>query len=273
VTGQVRQQRAGLYWVPNQAPGAYQVQQVWRPNLVQAQVPQTSMVPQTVVEKVPVQVTRMEQEVQVRQYPVQVYRVEQQEEVRQVPVTVHRPVTERIEQKIPVQVMRWERQEMVRKVPVSTVRYEHEERVEQYKVQVCRMVTEQRTVQVPHTVAKWVQHTSMRTVPRTVVMRVPVDDYGYGEPVTTNSIVIPEAPVVISDEPATTVRKVPAGEIESGDGQSLRTEAQKPASSPDGETGGASTQDAAADESGDDAESDIDLGNPAAGAEGNDREI
>ena len=68
-------------------------------------------VPQTVVEKVPVQVTRMQQEVEVRQYPVQVYRVEQHEEVTEVPYTVQRPVTERVEQKVPVQVCRWEQQE------------------------------------------------------------------------------------------------------------------------------------------------------------------
>ena len=57
VTGQTVYQRAGLYWV--QTPrGEYEVQRVWRPNVVAQQIPQTCMVPQTVAQQVPMQVCK-----------------------------------------------------------------------------------------------------------------------------------------------------------------------------------------------------------------------
>ena len=57
VTGQTVYQRPGLYWT--QTPGGrYEVQKVWHPNVVAQQVQQTSYVPQTVAQQVPVQVCK-----------------------------------------------------------------------------------------------------------------------------------------------------------------------------------------------------------------------
>ena len=69
-TGQTVYQRPGLYWT--QTPrGEYTVQQVWHPNVVAQQIPQTSLVPQTVAEQIPMQVCKYQPEVIVRKVPVQ----------------------------------------------------------------------------------------------------------------------------------------------------------------------------------------------------------
>lgn len=175
VTGLAAYQRAGFYWRPYERPGAYQVQRVYVPNPAVQQIAETSYVPQQVVQKVPVQVTRMVAETQTRQIPVQVTRMQLEEEYRQVPVTTQRPVVERVENMVPVEVCRWERQEMVRRVPVTTCRMTYEDRVEQIPVRTCKMVSEVRTVATPVTRYRLVAETTMRTVPRTVFVKVPVD--------------------------------------------------------------------------------------------------
>ena len=108
-TGQTVYQRAGLYWT--QTPrGEYTVQRVWHPNVVAQQIPQTSLVPQTVTQQVPTQVCKYQPEVVVR--------------------------------KVPVQVCRMVTEQCVRKVPVTTYRMVYEDRVQQVPYQVCRMVAE-----------------------------------------------------------------------------------------------------------------------------------
>ncbi|MEN6407490.1 MAG: hypothetical protein ABFC77_13595 [Thermoguttaceae bacterium] len=145
VTGQMVYQRAGLYWA--QTPrGQYEVQQVWHPNVVAQQVPQTSYVPQTVAEQIPVQVCKY--------------------------------VPEQVVRKVPVQVCRIVTEQHVRKVPVTTCRTVYEERVEQIPYQVCRMVAEQQTIRVPHCVEKRVPVTYTCNVPRVVCMKIPLDACG-----------------------------------------------------------------------------------------------
>jgi hypothetical protein len=175
LTGQTAYRRGGLHWVPTQGAGSVQAQQVYVPNPVVQQIAETSLVPQQVVQRVPVQVTRMQQEVQVRQVPVQTVRMVSEEEFRQVPVTVQRPVTERIERQVPVEVCRWEPEQMVRRIPVTTCRMTYEDRVEQIPVRTCRMVEERRTVQVPTSTCRLVSETSMRRVARTVLVKIPID--------------------------------------------------------------------------------------------------
>jgi hypothetical protein len=142
---------------------------------VTQQIAQTSYVPQTVTQKIPVTTTQYVNEVREIEVPKQVCRYVQEQQVRQVPVQVCRKVVERVENKVPVQVTRYVPQEEVRKFPVRTVRYVQEERVEPYQVQVCRWVTETQVVQKPHCVAKWVPYTYTCQVPQTVVMRAPLD--------------------------------------------------------------------------------------------------
>ena len=93
VTGQVVNQRAGLAWVPLQAPGARKYCESGT-EYCHAANSRTSLVPQTVVRKVPVQVCRVVNEEVVRKVPVQVCRTVQEEQVRRVPYTVCRQVTE-----------------------------------------------------------------------------------------------------------------------------------------------------------------------------------
>ena len=142
----------GLMWVPQKQPDAVTVNRVWQPNVVTQQIPQTSMVPQQQVRKVPFQVCRVVNEEVVRKVPFQVCRMVAEEQVRKVPVTVCRQVTERVERQVPVQTCKMVPELVVRKIPVQTTRMVCEERVDQVPVQVCRIVCEQRTVQVPRCV-------------------------------------------------------------------------------------------------------------------------
>jgi len=207
-TGIARWQRAGFYWVPIQGRGTVQTQRVWVGNVVAQQVPQVSYQPQTVVEKVPVQVTRYEDRVVTRKVPVQVYRVEQHEEVRQVPHVSYDRVVERVEQQQEVRVCRYQPREVVRKIPVTTHRVEYEERVEQQAVKVCKMVAVEQSVRVPRRVSYWAPVTYTRLMPRTVVMRVPLDGAG-----TAYYRGEPAADCASTDDNTTTLQKVPTPEL------------------------------------------------------------
>ena len=153
VTGRTIYQRPGLYWV--QKPrGQYEVQQVWRPNLIAQQVAQTSYVPQTVSEQVPVQVCKY--------------------------------VPEQVCRKVPVRVCRMVTEQVVRKVPVTTCRMVYEQRVEKVPYQVCRMVAQQQTIRVPRTVEKRIPVNYTCNVPRLVCYRIPLD--ACGNPISDVSV-------------------------------------------------------------------------------------
>lgn len=174
-TGETYYRRGGLGWVPTTTPGTYAVNRAYVPNVVAQQVPVTSLMPQTVVQKVPLAVTRYQDEVVTEQVPVTVQRMEQIEEIRETPVTYQRPKTERIVEKIPVQTVRYEREEHVRKVPYEVQRIEYEDREEPYEVKVLRWETEIKTIDVPVQQRKLVEYTAYRLVPRVVTMRLPYD--------------------------------------------------------------------------------------------------
>jgi hypothetical protein len=197
LSGRTAYQRGGLFWVPEQQPGVVQTQRVWIPNVVTAQVPETTMVPRTEVRKVPVQVCRYQDEQVVRKVPVQVCRMVQQEEVRRVPYSVCKQVVEHVENKVPVRVCRMVNDEVVRKVPVTTTRYVQEEQVEELPVRVCRQEQVEQTVQVPVRVEKRVPVVYTYRVPRTVVYRVPIDPCGqvmYSAPAVVPGSAMPDAP-------------------------------------------------------------------------------
>ena len=145
LTGQTVYQRPGLYWT--QTPGGrYEVQKVWHPNVVAQQVQQTSYVPQTVTQQVPMQVCKY--------------------------------MPEQVVRKVPVQVCRMVTEQQVRKIPVTTCKMVYEERVEPVPYQVCRMVAQQQTISVPRTVEKRIPVTYTYNVPRVVCYRVPLDACG-----------------------------------------------------------------------------------------------
>ena len=169
-------QRAGLAWVPEQAPSTVSVVRNWQPNVVAMQVPQTNYVARVVTQKVPTQVCRFVDEQVVQKVPVQTCRMVQEEQVRRVPVTTYRQVVERIPQQQQVQVCKMVEEEVVRRIPVTTCRLVYEERVDKVPVQVCKMVAVQSTVRVPRVVEKQIPVTYNVRVPRTVCMRVPIVD-------------------------------------------------------------------------------------------------
>jgi hypothetical protein len=83
---------AGLAWVTEQTPATQEVQQVWRPNLVAVQVPQTTMVQKVATRQVPVQVMKYVDEVHQERVPVQTCKRVPVQEQRQVPVIEERVV-------------------------------------------------------------------------------------------------------------------------------------------------------------------------------------
>ncbi|WP_425618821.1 hypothetical protein NA78x_002537 [Anatilimnocola sp. NA78] len=219
VTGAAVWNRGGLRWVPMQNPGVTTVQPTFVSNPVTTQVPVTTMQPQIVTQRVPLNVTRFVDEVVTQETPIQVTRMQQVEEVRDVPVTVQRPVTQRITRKIPVETTRFEREEIIRPVQVTVQKIVTEEVTEDYNVQVQRINYEVRKVQVPRTVNKWVEYTAYRMVPKTVMMKVPVGSYeGVIEDGATTTFYAPASaptlpPRVIYAEPVRVERRVvsPAG--------------------------------------------------------------
>ncbi len=232
-TGLVRYQRPGFVWAPQAGPAQVQQVQVWRPNLVQQQIPVTTMQPVTITETVPRTVCRVVNEEHVRKVPVRVCRMVEETQVRRVPYTVCRQVTERVERLVPVRVCKMVAEEQVRKVPVTTCRIVHEERVEQTPVRVCKMVAEERTVQVPRTVTRRVPVNYTQYVPRTVVMRVPVD------PCTGAAIMPAESTTVVPSSPRSPASPLPppvlkpeatdAGELLDSEGDDPTDDLNRPA--------------------------------------------
>jgi len=156
-TGLAVYQRPGLYWV--QTPGGrYEVQRVWRPNLVAQQVPQTTYCAKVVAEEVPVQTRRYEQVEMTRTIPYKVCRMVEQQYVREIPVTTYR--------------MAWE------------------EREQDVSYRVCRMRPFVKTVRVPRCVEKRIPVTYTCCVPRVVCCRIPLDPCG--QPPATFSDVVPQ---------------------------------------------------------------------------------
>lgn len=187
-TGVAVYQRGGLHWTPMQAPSVIVPQTVYQPNLVTAQVPETSMVPRTEVRRVPTQTVRYENQEMVREVPVQVCKMITEEQVRRVPVTTYKQVVERVEKKTPVQVCKMITEEVVKQVPVTTMKLVQEEKVEQEEVRVVRQERIVQKVQTPRIVEKRVPVQYTQRVARVIVNKIPLDACG-------NPITIAPAPV------------------------------------------------------------------------------
>jgi hypothetical protein len=215
MTGTTSWYRGGLHWVPQQAPGTYQVQRQYVPNIVQRQVPQTSYVQKVVTQQTPVTVTKF--------------------------------VDEWVDEPYQVQVQKWTEQLMERPVTVTTQRIKYESRDEPYRVQVCKWVAESQTIKVPRMVAKWMPYRTTRMVPKTVTMQVPVDRCGtvvtsFAPTVTYYSAGPPvEVTANEANKPETT-------EPETTDPQATEPEATEPEATEPEATGDASKTGAATGE-------------------------
>ena len=176
-TGASRWQLPGLYWTPMHGDPKYRQESVYQPNLVEQLTPVTSLVPETVVEQIPIARTTYQEERILKKEPYQVMRMVQEERTREIPETRYRQIVERVQQTTPVQVYRLETQEVARDIPVTSYKTIAEERVEQYSVKVPRIEQIFETVQKPYTVQK----------------RIPLDEFGnpiniYPGPIATPSL-------------------------------------------------------------------------------------
>ncbi|MDA7950611.1 MAG: hypothetical protein MPJ24_03900 [Pirellulaceae bacterium] len=214
-TGQVVQQRGGLYWVPYQRPGQTYTVNQYVPQYVQQQRPVTTYQQQVVTQKVPTQVTHYVDKVVTRDVPVQVRKLVPQEVVREVPVTVQRPIIEKVTYKVPEKTVRWVEETMVRKVPVTTQRYVYEEKVEKVPVRVLKYVNETQTVMRPVTVSQMVPQTTMQYAPQTVWARhacgvgpVSVETTPFLQPISQGYY--PEGTVISSDAVPVTGEEPPS---------------------------------------------------------------
>ncbi len=181
--------------VPQVTPPTVQTQMAYRPNYITQQVPETTYVPQTVQQQVPVQVqrmqtevvtqkvpvavTRMQTETMTRKVPVEVTRYEPVTEVRKIPYQVQKPITETLTRKVPEQKYRWVTEEKVRKVPVTTQEMTYETSSRNVEVPYYEQERVVRRVRVPKTKAVWVRVEEQQMVPKQVVQRIP---FGYSDP-------------------------------------------------------------------------------------------
>ncbi|MCL2348457.1 MAG: hypothetical protein FWC50_09380 [Planctomycetaceae bacterium] len=196
-TGATRRQLPGLFWTPMQEQSRLRQGTVFQSNLVTETTPVTTLVPETVVEQVPVTRTTFQEERIARREPYQVMRMVQEEQVRRVPVTTFRQVVERVQQTTPVQVYRMETQEVTRDVPVTRNKTVVEERTEPYTVLVPRIQPVTRKVLRPFVVER----------------RIPLDESGQPMllPETNSPSVVPPSVVSPSIVSPTSSIETPAG--------------------------------------------------------------
>lgn len=198
--------RGGLFWTPTVTPPTVQTQLAYRPNYITQQVAQTSYVPETVQQQVPVQVQRMQTETVTQRIPVQTTRLEPTVEVRRVPVTVQRPVTETTTHKVPVQRQRYVQETKTRRVPVHETKMVYETRKEPVTIQYYEPETVTKTVTVRRQVAKLEPYQRTVMVPRQVVQRVAPSYYDpFGSAISSGYSLMPsyEAPAIITSPPTT----------------------------------------------------------------------
>jgi hypothetical protein len=156
-TGQTIFRRGGLGWVPFQSAPQVTTQLQYQPNIQTVAIPQTSFMPQTFQQQIPVQTTRMQSEMVQQQVPVQTMRMQ----------------TEVVQQQIPIQTTRMESQTVQQQIPIQTTRIQEEIVQQQVPVTVQRMQAVQERVMVPETVRKVVPKLIENKVEKKVVEWVP----------------------------------------------------------------------------------------------------
>jgi hypothetical protein len=174
-SGQSVFRRRGLHWVQPQV--AVEVASTV-PVLAIREGETTTMVPETIQRRRPVQLTRYVDSVETRKVPVTVKRMIEETATRQVSVTVKKPITKVTIEKVPYTETRYVEEVVVRKVPVVETEYQEVTEVEPYEVQVARWVTVTEEVEVPKVVRRRVDYETTQEVRKTVMMKVPVDDCG-----------------------------------------------------------------------------------------------
>ena len=167
--------RAGLHWT-NSAVNPVQTAQT--PVLIAQPQASTAYVPETTREETPVEILDYEEHIEVRKVPVEVQRTQETIEYRDVPVEVKKPITRTKTRRIPYEETRYEKVVKVRQVPVETMTYEKVEQIEPYERTTAKWVAKTREVNVPRLVTRSVPYQTTVRVPCTVMMKVPVDQFG-----------------------------------------------------------------------------------------------
>jgi len=184
-TGQNVFRRRGLHWV--QSP-TVSMQTALLPTTVET----STLVPETIQTRRPVEISRFEDRVETRRVPVEVQRMVTETATRQVPVTVKKPVVRRFVERVPFTETRFVDVEDVRQVPIQETVFEESVEIEPYEVEVSRWVPVTREVQVPRTVRRRVEYVEEREVERKIWVKVPVDRNGnalsVGEPVSESEM-------------------------------------------------------------------------------------
>lgn len=228
VTGQSVFRRRGLHWV--QPSVAVDVASTVPALAIQEGVT-TTMVPETIQRRRPVQLTRYVDSVETRKVPVTVKRMIEETATRQVPVTVKKPITKVTIEKIPYTETRYVEEVQYRKVPVVETEYQEVTEVVPYEVQVARWVTITEEVEVPKVVRRRVDYETTQDVRKTVMMKVPVDDCGVaiGPAVPLyDSIVSGSGTVTSSNSDWSTDFGAPTGNFSPVPADVQKTEALKP---------------------------------------------
>jgi hypothetical protein len=185
VTGQSVYRRRGLHWVqsPTVSMGTA---------LVPTTVETSTLVPETLQTRRPVEITRFEDRVETRRVPVEVQRMVTETASRQVPVTVKKPVVKRYVERVPYTETRYVDVEEIRHVPVQETVYEESVEIEPYEVEVSRWAPVTREVKIPKTVTRRVEYVEEREVEKKIWVKVPVDRNGnalsVGEPVSESEM-------------------------------------------------------------------------------------
>ena len=171
--GQPVWRRSGLHWVDEPRYGQAAV-----PVVVPQQQSAMTLVPETIVEEKPVEVTTFVDEYETRQVPVEVERIVEETRTRKVPRTVRIPKRKLIEEEIPYTETTYVDETITERVPYTETVMKKVTRKEPYTriKETWEDYTE--TVRVPKTTTKRVPYVAKYRVPYYVQVRVPCDANG-----------------------------------------------------------------------------------------------
>ena len=175
VTGQSIWRRRGMHWVQ---PTVSMTVADTVPVLVPTTVQQTTLVPETVQTRRPVEIARYEDRIETRRVPVEVQKMVAETVTRQVPVTVKKPVVKSYVEQVPYSETRYVEEVIVTKTPVQETVYEEVTEVEPYEVEVSHWEPITTEIEVPKTIRKRVEYKEIHEVPKTIWMKVRVDENG-----------------------------------------------------------------------------------------------
>lgn len=173
VSGQTVWRRPGLHWVDEPQYGQAAV-----PVVVPQQQSSTTLVPETIVEEKPVEVTTYVDEFETREVPVEVERFVTETRTRKVPYTVRVPKRKVIEEEIPYTETTYVDETITERIPYTETIMKKVTRKEPYTKIKESWETYTETERVPKTTTKRVPYVAKYRVPYYVEVRVPCDANG-----------------------------------------------------------------------------------------------